>query len=268
MVESTNSRDSTKKVEENLLQGGKVMSLWDHLNDLRSVIVKSGAVILVFFFVALAFSTQLIDYLKTPLVHALPDGVAALHFTGPMDVFSASLKVSFLVSLIGACPVWLYQFWKFFEPGLYPSERKYILPFIVSSVVLFFSGVLFCFYVMMPFALDFLIGMGMEVGTPIITINDYVSLLTILTLGFGLVFELPVILVLLAFLDIITAEALSQHRRVIIVVILVIAAVFTPPDPVSQIAMALPMYLMYEASIIIIRIIKRKKPTSAIMVKT
>lgn len=257
----------TERAQEALLHGGKVMSLWEHLNDLRAVVVKSGLFVLLLFFIALAFSTQLIEFLKVPLVDALPEGANSLHFTGPMDVFSASLKVSFLVALILGCPVWLYQFWRFFEPGLYPSERKYILPFIIASVLLFFSGVLFCYFVMMPMALQFLIGMGLEVGTPIITINDYVSLLTILTLGFGLVFETPVILVLLAFLDLISAQTLSEHRRVIIVVILVVAAILTPPDPVSQIAMALPMYLMYEVSIIIIRIIQRKKVGTGLVAK-
>jgi sec-independent protein translocase protein TatC len=250
--------------EDELVDGGKVMSLFDHLDELRVVVVRAVFVIFGLFIVAMIFSTEIIEILKVPLVHALPSGADALHFTGPMDVFMAGIQVSFLTSLILGCPFWLYQFWRFLEPGLYPKERKYILPFIVASVFLFLTGISFCYFVMLPYALNFLITLGMEVGTPMITINDYLSLLTILMLAFGLVFETPVILVMLSLLNIIDADMLSEYRRIIIVIILVVAAVLTPPDPISQIAMAVPMYIMYEASIVIIRLIHRKPKTNAL----
>ena len=122
----------------------------------------------------------------------------------------------------------------------------------------FFLGIFFAYYVILPVALKFLIGFGMKVGIPIITINDYLSLLTLMILGFGFVFEAPVLLILLAMLDLIQVETLAKNRGVVLVIILVMGAAFTPPDPFSQVAMAGPLYLMFEISIILIRLIKKK----------
>lgn len=237
----------------------KVMGLLDHLHELRGTIIKSASAVLIFFLVSLFFSSDIILFLKHPLQDALPGSKDVLHFTGPMDVFIAGLKVSFLCGIITATPVWLYQFWRFLEPALYPSERKFVLPFAFASVVLFFSGVAFCYYVMLPFSLKFLIGIGLEVGTPLITINDYLSLLMILILGFGVVFEAPLILILLVFLDLVTVDDLRSNRRSIIVGILIVSAVLTPPDPISQIAMAVPVYGMYEVALILADFLTRKQ---------
>ncbi|NRA63706.1 MAG: twin-arginine translocase subunit TatC [Pseudobacteriovorax sp.] len=237
----------------------KVMGLMDHLGELRTRIFRSLVIVLILFGAAFSISDYIFNVIKEPLVKALPEGSNVLHFTGPMDVFIANIKLSLLVAVIGGCPVWLYQFWKFLEPALYDHEKKYALPFLVSSVGLFFGGVSFCFFIIMPLALEFLIGMGMEVGTPIITVGDYISMLMILILGFGLVFETPVILVLLALLDLIDADTLAENRKFVLVGILILGALLTPPDPMSQVAMGVPTYLMFELSIVIIRMIKRKK---------
>lgn len=245
---------------EKLVQNGKIMSLWGHLDELRGRLVKAGITILVCFMIALAFSNRIINFLKVPLVAVLPEDTAALHFTGPMDVFMVNIKVAFLVSVVLGAPAWLYQFWKFLEPALYPTERKYVMPFIFATIACFLAGVSFCYYFMLPLALHYLIGVGLEVGTPIITITDYISLLTVMTLGFGLVFETPVILVLLAMLNLVTAEALASQRRITFVIILIISAVITPPDPISMMGMAIPCYMMFEMSILIIRLIKGRRP--------
>jgi sec-independent protein translocase protein TatC len=254
--ENNKSSDFGKRQTDHLIEGGKVMGLWGHLDELRSRLVKSGITVLILFVIALAFSTKILNVLKRPLVEALPHGTAALHFTGPMDVFMVNVKVAFLMSVIFGAPAWLYQFWKFLEPALYPKERKYILPFIIATICCFLGGVAFAFYFMIPMALQYLLGIGLEVATPIITITDYMSLITVMILGFGLVFETPVILVLLAMLDIVTAEMLAAQRRLTFVAILILAAIITPPDPISMIGMAIPCYLMYELSILVIRIIK------------
>lgn len=245
-----------------LIEGGKVMGLWGHLDELRSRLVKSFLTILVLFIISLAFSTKILNFLKIPLEKALPAGTSALHFTGPMDVFMVNIKVAFLMSVVFGAPAWLYQFWKFLEPALYPKERKYVMPFIIATIGCFLTGVAFCYFFMIPMALHYLIGIGLEVAAPIITITDYVSLISVMILGFGLVFETPVILVLLAMLDIVSAEALAAQRRLTFVIILIVAAVITPPDPISMLGMAIPCYLMYELSILIIRVIKRKRVTS------
>ena len=257
----TQQIESKDEEEEQLVDGGKVMSLFDHLVELRQRIVKSLIAVLVFFGIAMAFSTELIEFLKQPLLAAIPQNKDALHFTGPLDVFITSIKVGFLAAIIFACPVWIYQFWRFIEPALYKHERRLVLPFVFASVSLFVAGISFCFYVILPLALEFLITLGMEVGTPIITITDYVSMLMLMIFGFGFIFETPLILVLLAILDLISAELLAKYRRYVLVGILFVGAILTPPDPLSQIGMAVPLYLMYEFSILIIRLIKRKRKT-------
>lgn len=242
---------------EELIAGGKVMSLWDHLSELRSRIMRSLWGVMAVFMICFAFADTLIKILKVPLIDALPKGANALHFTGPLDVFMVQLKVAGLVGIVASCPIWLYQFWKFFEPALYPRERRYILPFIVVSTFFFFGGAAFCYFVVLPFTLKYLINMGMQVGTPLITIKDYVSLLLMMLGSFGAIFEVPVIIVLLAMLDIITLESLTAFRRYVVVVVLVVSALLVPPDPISQVAMAVPLYGMYEVAIIVVRFIKR-----------
>lgn len=237
----------------------KMMTIFAHLDELRTRIVKSLWTIVVFFLVAIFFANDLIKFMQIPLLDTLPPDQRTLHFTGPMDVFVANIKVSLLTALVLASPVWLCQFWKFIEPALYAHEKKWIIPFIVTSVVLFLSGVFFSFFVVMPIALHYLIGIGLEVGVPIITITDYLSLLIILLFAFGVVFETPLLLVLLSLLGFVSAETLSEHRKVIIVGIIVVASILTPPDIFSQIMMAIPMYVMFESAVLIIRFIERSQ---------
>jgi sec-independent protein translocase protein TatC len=238
----------------------KVMGLMDHLGELRSRLVKSCIGLLVIFSLAMAYSTPILEYLKMPLRKAMPDAANLLHFTSPLEPFIAQLKVSFLTAFIFGSPIWIYQFWRFVEPALYAKEKKYVMPFAFASVCLFFIGVSFCFYIMLPMALHFLISLGMESANAIITISDYISMIMVLIFAFGIIFETPLILILLALLDIITADGLAKNRRFVLVGILVAGALLTPPDPISQMAMALPTYIMFEMAIIIIRIIKKKAP--------
>lgn len=236
----------------------KIMGLTEHLDELRKRLTRSILTIVVFFVVGFSFADHLMNFIKIPLIDVLPKGSNALHFTGPMDVLIANMKLSLLVAVVAACPVWLYHFWKFLEPALYDHEKKYILPFISASVLLFFSGVSFCYLIMVPITLEFLIGYGMEVGTAIITVTDYVSMLMILIFGFGLVFETPLIIVLLSMLDLISVDSLRQNRKFVLIGIMVLSAILTPPDPLSQIAMTIPTYLMYEIAILIVSVIKRE----------
>lgn len=259
----TKSLPGESPPEDNLIDGGKVMSIFDHLGELRTRLTRAGVVVLVFFFIILGFAEKLMVFFKQPLVDALPPGANALHFTGPMDVFLVNIKISIMVSILAACPVWLYQFWKFFEPALYPKERRYILPFIIASIALFVAGITFCYGIILPMTMKFLIEMGMEVGTPIITVTDYISMLMLLLFGFGIVFETPLIIVLLAMLDIIDIDMLKTNRKTVFIIILIVSAIMTPPDPISQIALTVPVYLMYEMAILIVRFMKRKKKPHA-----
>lgn len=238
----------------------RMMALGEHLDELRVRFVKCLWAIAIIFFAAFAFANDILLYLQKPLLEALPKQQTALHFTGPMDVFIANIQVAFLAAIVGSSPIWIYQFWKFIEPALYQHEKKYIFPFVFWSIVLFFSGVAFCFYIMLPYALQYLIGLGLEIGTPIITIGDYLSLLFIMLFAFGVMFETPLVLILLAVLEVIHSSLLTKNRKVIIMIILIVAAVITPsPDAFSQFSLAIPTYLMFEISVIIIKIIEKKR---------
>lgn len=232
------------------------MGIWAHLDELRMRLVRAGITLVVLFFVAFSLSRPILNFLKLPLQSALPSGAPALHFTGPMDVFMVNIQTAFLVAIIFGAPAWLYHFWKFLEPALHVQERKYVLPFITATIFCFLLGVAFSYYFMLPLALSYLVGLGAEVASPIITVTDYVSLVTVIMLGFGLVFETPVILVLLALLGLVSASSLASQRRLTFVVILIISAIITPPDPISMLGMAIPCYLMYELSILVIKLIK------------
>lgn len=235
---------------------GATMGLWSHLDELRVRVIRAGLTIFVLFIITLGLSKHILNLLKLPLQGALPPNMTALHFTGPMDVFMVNIQIAVLASVVLGAPAWLYHFWKFLEPALHPNERKYVLPFIVASVSCFLLGIIFSYFLMLPLALQYLVGLGLEVASPIITVKDYISLVTVVMLGFGLVFETPVLLVLLALLDIVSAETLAAQRRITFVIILIVAAIVTPPDPISMLGMAIPCYLMYELSIFIIRFIK------------
>jgi sec-independent protein translocase protein TatC len=237
-------------------QNEAVMGLWNHLDELRTRLIRSVLTLLVLFVFSLTFSKSILNLMKSPLEKILPANAASLHFTGPMDVFMVNIQIAMLAAIILGAPAWLYHFWKFLEPALNEREKKYVLPFIAATIVCFFLGIAFSYFFMLPLALGYLVGLGMEVAAPIITVTDYVSLTTVLLLSFGLVFETPVLLVLLAVLGIVSAETLAAQRRITFVLILVIAAIITPPDPISMLGMAIPCYLMYELSILAIRWIK------------
>ncbi len=242
----------------NTNEGEKVMPLFDHLAELRTRLIASCITIFVLFLLFLLIAEQLLAFLRAPLEQALPETSNALHFTSPLEVFLANLKVSFLAALVCACPVWLFHFWRFLAPGLLQKERRYVFPFMISSIALFLLGILFCFYVILPLALDFLITIGLKVGTPIITVADYVSMLVILIFSFALIFETPLILVLLGILGLIDSSDLRAYRKLVLVGIVILAALLTPPDPISQIGLALPVYGMYEIAILILAALEKK----------
>ncbi len=243
-------------------QEDKTMPLMEHLIELRARLLKSLIFVVLVFFVCLYFSKNLIEFFKKPLTQTLGPNVSDLHFTGPLDVFLTGIKVSLLSSIVIAAPFWIYQFWKFVEPALYNKEKKYIKPFILFSQLLFLAGTLFSYKLILPLTLDFLIQMGLEVGTPMITFKDYFSMLTLMIFGFGIIFEAPLVLVLLGYLDLVNSKLLKQYRRVVVVLVLIIGAIMTPPDPLSQIGMAIPLYVMYEISIILISQIEKKRNPS------
>lgn len=229
------------------------------LEELRSRLIRCMVIVFTVFLLCLIFAKEILLYLENPLIQALPTGARVLHFTGPMEVFVAYVQVALTMALCASLPVILVQVWKFIKPALPNVDQGLVLPFFVASISLFISGVVFCFYVMMPVALEYLIGMGQDIAVPTIMVADYVSLITLMLLGFGLTFQLPIILIVLERLGVISLDSLTENRRMMVVVIVTVAAIVTPtPDPLSQLALATPMYLMYEAAIIIIKILRRR----------
>lgn len=247
------------QMQDPLSSEGKTMPLLEHLGELRTRLVCSLWAVIALFLFFLYFASPMINFLKEPLAASLPTGVEPLHFTGPLEVLFADMKVAFLAAIIAGSPVWLYQFWKFLEPGLYPSERRLLIPFTFVSVVLFLLGVCLSYYAIIPLSLTFLLNIGLEVAAPVITVSDYLSLLIIMILGFGLIFETPLILILLASLGVINAQTLKSYRKYTMLLILVVSAILTPPDPISQVLMAVPLYMMYEISVFIVSYREKKK---------
>jgi sec-independent protein translocase protein TatC len=232
------------------------MSLVDHLAELRHRLILALLGIAVGVAVGIWQSELLLEIIRKPILPYLGQG--GLVFTGVMDKFLAHLKVGALGGLILTCPYWLYHVWCFISPGLYRHEKKFALGFIVSGTFLFLLGVAFVYFLVYPAAFEYLLKIGGDIDKPMITIDEYLGFFVITTLMFGLSFELPLVLVFLALLGIIDAEFLQKKRRLAVPALAVVCAVITPPDAVSMLMMLVPMVLLYEISILVIRFVLPK----------
>jgi len=244
------------------LRNDQTSSLLARADELRSRLVKSAFLVFGIFVGCFAGARYLLEELRAPLMKALavlPQARQGLHFSGPLDVFLCYVRVSFLVAIILSAPVLFMQAWGFLKPAFKPEDRRFVMPFFVAGMTLFIGGMAFCFFVMLPVALEFLIGSGQEVATPTIMIEEYVSMIVFMLLGFGAVFQLPLVMIILEALGLVTLEQLRKSRGFALVGILAVAAAVTPtPDPLSQIGMAGPMYILYECAILVIRMRRGK----------
>lgn len=234
------------------------MTVVEHLTELRRRLVVSIVAVVLAGIVAFVFAPDVIKFLVDFYNHAAPKGTPGhLIFTGPLDAFITRLKIATYGGIILAMPVWLWQLWRFITPGLHPKEKRYAVPFILSSIFLFAVGAVVALLTLEP-ALNFLLKIGGADLQPLLTADKYVSLVALMIVAFGLSFEFPVILVFLLLAHILTTRQLRKWRRFAIVGIVTFAAVITPSqDPYSLFAMAVPMYVFYEGSIIIGRMLKR-----------
>ena len=246
--------------EQDLESEDSRMSFWDHLAELRSCLVHSMAAILVLFIGAYYFAEDLLAFIKIPFDQAMPEGTKMIA-TAPVEMFWAYIKLAFVAAVVAGSPYIFYQLWRFISPGLYPRERRLAVPFLLLASGLFLGGTVFCFTLAFPFALNFLLGMATEDVVPMIKISEYLSFSLSLLMIFGLVFETPLLLIFLAKLGIINSGMLRKQRRYAVLGIFIVAAVVSPtPDAFNQTMLAIPLYLLYEASIYIIsRLEKRKK---------
>ena len=234
------------------------MPLVDHLTELRKRLLLSVIAFLVLFFVCFYFAGVFFNFLVEPLA-AVWDGQAGrqLIYTALTEKFFTEIKVAFFAAAFLAFPVFATQIWFFVAPGLFKKEKKAFLPFLIATPVLFFAGGVFVYYILLPVAWEFfasfeqLAGEGSMAISLVPKVNEYLSLVMRLIFAFGLSFELPIVLLILVKVGITSPDGLRKKRRYAIVVAFVAAAILTPPDPLSQLALALPIIMLYEASIFI-----------------
>lgn len=221
-----------------------------HLIELRDRLIRAVIAIGVAFAVLAIYPSPsaLYDLLALPLVQHLPKG-ATLIATNPISPFMVPIKVTMLAAFMLALPVVLYQIWAFVAPGLYAHEKRLVLPLIISSTVLFFAGVAFCYFFVFGKVFTFIQSFAPKSITAAPDIEAYLSFVLNMFLAFGAAFEVPVVLVILARMGIVSVDKFKEFRSYFIVLAFVIAAVITPPDVVSQLSLAIPMCLLYEAGI-------------------
>lgn len=231
-------------------------TFYEHLADLKKMIVRILLILIAGFCVTIFFREQLFDIIRAPIAPYLPTN--GLVFTAPVDKFVAYLKVCFLASAVLMSPLWLYQVWLFIVPALYKHEKKLAAYFIFFGSLLFTAGAAFVYKLVFPMAFKYLLTFGGTTDQPMITINEYLEFFMITTLVFGLAFEMPLVLVIFGMLGIIDDQFLREKRRMAIMIIAVLAALITPPDALSMLSLLVPLCILYEFSIVLVRILKPK----------
>jgi sec-independent protein translocase protein TatC len=233
------------------------MTVVEHLTELRRRIIISLVGVTLAAIVCFIFSESIIRFFVQYYKDATHGQKNALIFLGPLDAFITRVKIATYGGIVLALPVWLWELWRFITPGLNPKEKRYAIPFIAASIVLFAIGAAVALLTL-PKALEFLLGIGGSQLRPELTADKYLGLVSLMILAFGVAFEFPVVLVFLLLARVLTTRQLRRWRRPAIVIIVVFAAVITPSqDPYSLFAMAIPMYVFYELSIVVGRLLRR-----------
>ena len=237
-----------------------------HLTELRKRLINTLIFLFSFFIFCYFFSDYIYGFLVEPYADAVKDDLVdrRLIFTALQETFLTYLKVSFFAAFFFTSPFILIQIWKFIAPGLYEHEKSAIMPYLVITPILFLLGGMLVYYLIMPLAIKFFLSfesVGNVTNLPIqleAKVNEYLSLVMKLIFAFGLSFQLPVVLSLLARIGLIDSIFLKERRKFVIVIIFAAAALLTPPDPITQIGLAVPLLFLYELSIISVKIIERK----------
>ena len=236
------------------------MSLVSHLEELKTRLLRILIVVGLGFIVCYLFKDWSFRIITKPLVDAMPAHSSML-FTGLPEAFFIHMEIAFFASLLLTAPYTLFEIWRFVSPGLYRNEKRYVLPFIFFSSILFGGGVLFGYFIALPPAFAFFVSFSTDFLKPMISFKEYLNLTLKFLLAFGLSFEMPVFIFFLAKLGIVDAKMLAKQRRYAILIIFIAAAILTPsPDAVSQVLMALPLMFLYEVSIFVARFARKTKP--------
>jgi sec-independent protein translocase protein TatC len=236
----------------------KKQTFIEHLEELRKRLIISLIAVVIGFVICYIFSKEIFQLLMIPLQKALPPE-ASMIFTSLPEAFFTYLKVAVLAGIFLASPVVLYQIWLFVAPALYSHEKRYVIPFVILSTLLFIGGAAFGYFIVFPFGFKFFMSFATDLIKPMPKLKEYLSFCSLLLLTFGMVFELPLFILFLTKLGVVDAKTLSRNRRYVIVAIFTVAAILTPPDVVTQLMMAAPLLVLYEASIWIAKIFGKKK---------
>ena len=242
-------------------------SFTSHFIELRSRLLNSLIFIFIVFVISYIFAEQIYNFLVEPYAKAVRDEQISrrLIFTALHETFITYIKVAFFAAIFLGSPVLLIQIYKFIAPGLYKNEKRAILPYLISTPILFLLGGLLVYFLVMPLAIKFFLSfesLGSSNSLPIqleAKVNEYLSLIMRLIFAFGISFQLPILLNLLARIGIVNSDYLRTRRRYVIVIIFALAAILTPPDPITQVGLAIPLLLLYELSIFTVKFTEKKQ---------
>ena len=237
-----------------------------HLTELRKRLINSFIFLFIIFIICYFFSEYIYGFLVEPFSKAVKESglERRLIFTALQETFLTYLKVSFFTAFFVTCPFILMQIWKFIAPALYKHEKLAIMPYLILTPILFLLGGMLVYYLIMPLAIKFFLSFestGLSTSLPIqleAKVNEYLSLVMKLIFAFGLSFQLPVVLSLLARVGIVDSQFLKDRRKYVVVIIFAAAALLTPPDPITQIGLAIPLLILYELSIFSVKFIENK----------
>ena len=244
--------------EEQLAEG----SLVSHLVELRSRLIRSALSILLIFVCLIPFAEQTFTIVATPLMERLPEN-ATMIATQVASPFLTPFKTSLFVAVFLSMPVILYQVWGFIAPGLYRKEKRFASPLLISSIVLFYSGVAFAYFVVFPLMFGFFAAVSPEGVTMMTDISSYLDFILTIFFAFGLAFEVPIATVMLVWSGLVSLEVLGKARAYVFLGAFVMGMLLTPPDAISQTLLAVPVYLLYEAGLILARVLGKQADVSA-----
>lgn len=231
------------------------LGVLEHLGELRKRIVVSFIAIIVCSIISYRYIDKIVEIITRPA------GKLEFIYLSPPELFVAYIKMSLVLGLIVSSPVVLYQIWGFIKPGLKAKERRYVIFAMLMGTVFLLIGVVFAYYIIIPMTIQFFTTMSVDKIEPLFSFGDYISFVSSLLLSFGVVFELPLLIILLTQLGLVKPATFRKYRKFVILIIFVMAAVLTPPDVFSQAMMAIPMVFLYEFSIIVSSIIYKRKRT-------